>query len=352
MIRILSIDGGGIRGIISATVLAYIEAKAKKPIHELFDVIGGSSTGGIISLGLNTQSTETGRIFSASDLLQFYTQDGDKIFCPRNISAQETQLIEHLLNLVDEADNPFFTSEELTGSSSRLLGPQYSAHCIESFFKEKFGTELTMSKLPTNCKVLVTGYDLQNNRPHYFTSWGGDNGTDDDYLVWQAARATSAARTHFPAARFSQKPNSPVFIDGSVFAFNPSKFLLSKAKRLYPKEDLMLISLGSGHYIRSIPAEKASNWGMMQWMLSTGGGLLSEVIMNGIAMAANEHKTTLLPNNSEGYPMYERFQIKLPRLSAMDDITPENISFLVEMGNKLVTDNKGRFEQVINRLIR
>jgi patatin-like phospholipase/acyl hydrolase len=79
-VRTLSIDGGGIRGIIPLKILEYIEDKTKKQIHQLFNVIGGTSTGGIIALGLNSYKPGTKDIYKAAELMKFYTEDAHEIF--------------------------------------------------------------------------------------------------------------------------------------------------------------------------------------------------------------------------------------------------------------------------------
>ena len=81
MYKILSIDGGGIRGVIPAVVLAKIEQEIAKPLHEAFDLIVGTSTGGIIAVGLTAPaSNRSGAAFSAQDVVEFYSNHGKDIF--------------------------------------------------------------------------------------------------------------------------------------------------------------------------------------------------------------------------------------------------------------------------------
>lgn len=79
-IKILSIDGGGIRGIIPALILAEIEQRTGKPICQMFDLIAGTSTGGILALGL-TRPDDTGQpAYRAEDLVRLYKTEGPVIF--------------------------------------------------------------------------------------------------------------------------------------------------------------------------------------------------------------------------------------------------------------------------------
>ncbi|MEW8550170.1 MAG: patatin-like phospholipase family protein [Candidatus Thiodiazotropha endolucinida] len=79
-IIILAIDGGGIKGVIPATFIQHIESSLKKPSYQLFDVIGGTSTGGIISAALTTPRKSTGHPYTAEDIVNIYRHDGGKIF--------------------------------------------------------------------------------------------------------------------------------------------------------------------------------------------------------------------------------------------------------------------------------
>ena len=80
VIKILSIDGGGIRGLIPAVVLAEIEKRTGKPASELFDLIAGTSTGGILALGLTCPAADGRPRYSAERLIDLYQKEGNRIF--------------------------------------------------------------------------------------------------------------------------------------------------------------------------------------------------------------------------------------------------------------------------------
>jgi patatin-like phospholipase/acyl hydrolase len=80
LIKVLSIDGGGIKGIIPATVLAYIEQRTGRPISALFDLIAGTSTGGIIALGLTKPASDGKPAYTAEDGVRLYIEEGPRIF--------------------------------------------------------------------------------------------------------------------------------------------------------------------------------------------------------------------------------------------------------------------------------
>jgi uncharacterized protein len=78
--KVLSIDGGGIKGIIPAMILAEIERRAEKRIAEVFDLVAGTSTGGILALGLTKPGQDGGPEYSAKKLIDLYETEGGKIF--------------------------------------------------------------------------------------------------------------------------------------------------------------------------------------------------------------------------------------------------------------------------------
>jgi patatin-like phospholipase/acyl hydrolase len=100
--NILSIDGGGIRGVIPAMVLAHIEEKVERPIAELFDVIAGTSTGGLIALGLTRPGAGGRPKFSAGEVVAIYEDDGRTIF-PHETFGRLRQFVEEKLTKASEA---------------------------------------------------------------------------------------------------------------------------------------------------------------------------------------------------------------------------------------------------------
>ncbi len=127
-IKILSLDGGGIRGIITATILAEIEDRTKRPISSLFDLIAGTSTGGILALGLAMPNNGKPR-YSARDLVQLYEDKGGRIF-----SHSLCHEIRSLWGLREE---------------------RYPSNGIEAVLDEYFGTA-RLSESLTN--LIITSY--------------------------------------------------------------------------------------------------------------------------------------------------------------------------------------------------
>lgn len=331
-IRILSIDGGGIRGIIPLAILEYIERKTDWQIHELFDVVGGTSTGGIISLGLNSKSPATKQIYTARELSDFYYSNADKIFQKDHYNWWES---------IKNTFRDIFYRDHGSGITS----PEYSDQGIETFLKEKFGEKTKMSQLPTKCDVRVYSYDIENDCPYYFSK---DNSSESehDHTVWQAARSTSAAPTYFPGATLTCKQmNKPVLIDGGVFMNNPSLELLIWAKNKYRQADkFLLVSLGTGEFKKSRSGLK--NAGAIDWL---NNGELLNIMMNGVSYAVDQQLEALIPE-IDNFKQYYRFQKSFLEHIEMDGIKRKEIEKLQKLGKEVIAENRQRLDDLCSQL--
>src|SRR4051812_35242238 len=167
IITILSIDGGGIRGIIPAMMLARIEERTGMPTHQLFDLVAGTSTGGIIALGLTKANEAGGNQFAASDLIELFERDGPTIF-PHGLFSR----LRGLDGWTDE---------------------RYDAIGIEQVLKRLAGDARLKDALT---KVLVTSYDIERRDAIFFKSWRAKDDPAFDFAIRDVARATSAAPTY------------------------------------------------------------------------------------------------------------------------------------------------------------
>ena len=165
MKKILSIDGGGIRGIIPAMVLAEIEEMTGVPTAENFDLIAGTSTGGILALGLSRPDDEGNARFSAEDLVDIYENRGREIF-----------------------DRSFWKGVTSVGG---LTDEMYSHAGLEDVLGIYFEETLLGDAL-TN--TMVTSYDIEAREPIFLRSWRPEYA---EVSMRDAARATSAAPTFF-----------------------------------------------------------------------------------------------------------------------------------------------------------
>ncbi|WP_265024773.1 MULTISPECIES: patatin-like phospholipase family protein [unclassified Wolbachia] len=287
---ILSVDGGGIRGIIPAIILAEIEKMAKKPIAEIFDLIAGTSTGGIVVAGLCKKDKPQ---YSANDLVEFYREYGPYIF-----------------------KSSFFRRSIL----SWFHCAQYPHKNIESVLDKYFGEDILKKTLSN---LLITSYDINNNCPFFFKSWKEGN-----IKLKDALRATTAAPTYFIPKHLKINQIDRVLVDGGVFANNPAACAYASGKRLFPNDDILLLSIGTGRTDRSIANSK--RLGKIGWIKP-----LLHVMFASSLDAVNYQLDQVIGDK------YIRIQSQLKIASPdMDNITSKNIKSLQQEAKAMIEDNQ------------
>ena len=298
--RVLSIDGGGIRGIIPALVLCHLEERTDRPVGTLFDLVAGTSTGGILATALTKPDA-----LPASEVLELYRTEGPRIFrrsLGRRITSAE--------GLLDEKHDDDVLNEVL----ARYLGPGRLSEATS--------------------RVLVTAYDLQGRRPWLFKSWRPDR---DGTLV-DVARATSGAPTYFEPWRVGEL----VLVDGGVFAMNPAMCAYAEARRLEDDAPSLVLSLGTGQLTRPITFAQASGWGLVEWARP-----VIDVVLDGVADTVDYQLGQLMPPG-----MYVRLQPVLDRASdALDDASPRNLALLEEQARELLAVDAEELDRVAELLL-
>ncbi len=322
-IKILSIDGGGIRGLIPTIVLAKIEEMTGKPVCRLFDLIAGTSTGGILALALTmpAKDNKTAPAYSAENLVSLYTEKGEKIF----------------------TNNIFHGIDTVNG----LFGEKYPSSGIDSVLKECFGTSMLSEAL---APILISAYEIRLAKPFFFKSRHAKNPLKEnyDFLMWQVARATSAAPTYFEPAQITVNDSGGVgyytLVDGGVYANNPSMCAFAEAKVMFGNAaDIMLLSLGTGEAARTISYKDAKDWGLVQWAKP-----ILDIVFDGISDTVDYQINQLLNNNR-----YYRMQTNLAQTGkGMDDASKENIRELKLLGQSIVEEwqKNGKLEKLCRQL--
>lgn len=344
-VRILSIDGGGIRGIIPATIINYIEKqlqlKTNNPnarISDFFDLIAGTSTGGILTciyLAPSELNSSLAR-FSAEEALNFYVKEGYQIFNASKISNWK----------------------RLWGLSNAT---EYSPKNIEQLFKDKFG-DLLMEDLIRPC--IITTYDMKSKTSYFFNS-REPLGLDRMFYVRDVTRSTSAAPTYFPPANIKNlvTDEEMVNIDGGVFANNPSMCAYAEARNTeFPErgidrpsaKDMLVLSLGTGGGSFKLPdLNKSSSWGVLNWAKS-----IPEIMMDGsvdtVAFQMKEIFDTL--KSKEDRNSFLRVDVsestKKIYSSDMSDASPDNIQKLLEAGEITLQSAKKDIDEFIDKLLK
>lgn len=308
-IRVLSLDGGGIRGIIPATVLEYVENKLieitsnpKARIADYFDIIVGTSTGGILGcfyLTPNSQSKKDGPSskYTAAKALEFYSEKGSRIF---NASKRKGWL----------------------GLRQLFNAAQYSPQNLENIFQEEFG-DLKMSELLKPC--LVTTYDLISKTAFFFSSVEPEN-KKREFFVKDVTRSTSAAPTYFPPAKIKNLATDKTMmnIDGGVFANNPTLCAYAECRNsIFPKasypsaKDMLILSIGTGGGQFELPdVSKSSRWGVISWAKS-----IPEIMMDGGFDTVAYQMKLLFETLEKEYQLnYKRIDVPLDKRTYSKDM--------------------------------
>jgi len=373
--RILSLDGGGIRGLVAARMLAAIEKQINQPLNEYFDLIAGTSTGSILASAIATGRT-------SAESVEIYKRTSSIIFPYK--SRFSLKRIPLLLKY-------------------GLSAPKYSDSGLVQSLQETFSNTTLFDV--TSPLLLIISYDTISREPIIFKSWRKDK----DYgniPLWEACLCSSSAPTYFPAHKLDKRVNGKAqngsidsitldenesgsndiynntqiritsgtgsgqtrtikkyagftqqaivdfpweiipdntstysikciysAIDGGVAVNNPSSCAIAEALRLgYAIEDITVLSIGTGDSTRIIPLEKAQSWGTIQW---------AQPIVDILLDASSdiyEYISKQIMNNR-----LLRLQFKLDReltgkrlSDDIDDVSQENISNIIEAADAYI----------------
>lgn len=342
--KILSIDGGGIRGIVPAKILAEIERRTGKRIASLFNLIAGTSTGGILAAGLTMPKPNTKEPkYAAADLINIYRERGKEIFYE--------PFLEKIMKLDD------------------ISRPKYSSDGRDKVLKEYFGDTPLQNALT---EVFVTSYDIQLRTPVFFTSQTNKEERINRYYrkissgftMHQAAMATSAAPTYFKPHKINTSTEHETqgrgfyaLVDGGVFANNPTSLALMEAiidskkpgKTPLELKDILVVSLGTGSLTRRYEYDKAANWGLVGWVQP-----LLNITLDGSSESVAVQLEQLLPKAQDRPPQYYRFQAMLDAgkgLDDMDSTEPQNIKNLEKLAEEIIAKENENLNQLCKLLV-
>lgn len=357
-VRILSLDGGGIRGIIPATIIKYIEdqliIKSKNKdarIADYFDMVVGTSTGGMLTcfyLKPNPNATGPSTQYGAEEALNLYVKKGVDIFNNSKHFA-------------------WFGLRQLWNATQ--YNPAFLEKTLQEYFKEKDenGNEVDMMLHKMYKPCTVTTYNMNEKSSSFLRSTDHDRKDGSRmYKVWEALRSTSAAPTYFPPAKIYNyaKPikadNILYNLDGGVFANNPAICAYSEARNMkfpergveYPSAcQMQILSIGTGGGNFELePMKSSGSWGIIKWAKST-----PNIMMDGSIDTTDYQLRQIFQTLEEQHQhSYLRVDVEVDdRIYAADmaDASKENIDKLVIAGQKTVSFYKKRLDKFIDDLI-
>src|SRR5215204_910634 len=321
MQKVLSIDGGGIRGIIPAMILAEIERRTGKRTVEVFDLVAGTSTGGILALGLTKPGQNGGPEYSAKKLIDLYETEGGKIF---------SIPVWHRIH-----------------SAGGLAEEKYPAKGIEEVALEYFG-DVHLAQALT--EVLVTAYEIEKRGPWFFKRRHArdQNREGDNFLMREVARATSAAPTYFEPLPLEWGPHGKrAFIDGGVHSNNPAMCAYVEAMKIHPEEkDFLVVSLGTGEPTREMPYEEVKGWGLALWAQP-----ILNIVFDGVSDTVDYQLRELLRSEGDD-KRYYRFQTKLDvGKDDMNDASATNIQSLKTKAQEVIEENDAALDALCTQVV-
>lgn len=339
-IRILSLDGGGIRGIIPGVILNYLEKKLQTldnstlKIGDYFDFIAGTSTGGILACTYLLPSLTGTAKHSASEALNIYLKEGGDIF-----HSDVLTKVRSGFGLLDEKYDDDALNENL-----------------QAIFKESL-----LSSLVKPC--LITTYEITSRSAYFFNSADAKSDAIYDFKVKDVARSTSAAPTYFEPAKIqSESGQTFYFIDGGMFANNPSLCAYAEVRKLkfselllrddkpdFPSaKDMLMISIGTGTVKKPYYYNELKTAGKLEWIQP-----IIDILMSGntetVDYQLKQMYKTLSKNNKNDY--YRLEPSLREAMSEMDLATGTNLENLRQAGLWYVSKNKQTLDAIAVKIL-
>jgi uncharacterized protein len=291
-VKLLAIDGGGVRGLIPAIVLAEIERRTGRPAGALFDLVAGTSAGAIIACAVTKPSPLT-----AAEVAELFETEAAQIF--------DRSLLKRVISI------------------GGLLDERYDSEGLVQTLRRHLGTARLADAQPA---VLITAYDLHRRRAVFLRR-------GDDLSMVDAAHASSAAPTYFEPVPV----DGMALVDGGVFAINPAMCGFAETGG----DAELLLSLGTGEHTRPLPYEQVRDWGQLEWARP-----LIDVVFDGIADAVDEQLARLIGD------AYVRLQTPLDEASDdLDDASAENMAALRREAERLIAARDDEIDRVCELLV-
>ncbi|MCE3227033.1 MAG: patatin [Bacteroidetes bacterium] len=341
--RILSIDGGGLRGVVPLTILKKVEEITGKPLWQSFDLIAGTSTGGLIAgavtIPTNPNDKSQGCKYSLDYIMDVYLNRGKEIFPGRRTKFGE------FIEKVDDLRRPKFTEEGIKKVFTDVCGESKMSHAL------------------TN--IMICSYDLRNNKPLIFKSRVSKTDPEKDILLYEAARATSAGPTYLPAFELVypdtdengiEENRYRTCIDGGVYINNPSMGALSEYSKNHCEygfgdkntdinyNEVFVLSIGTGSYTGEISTPDALNAGLIFWATR-----ISDVMMKGVNKTTHYEMTEMM---EPGNYLRLTIDIKEEKYSDMARSDSETSNYLINETNSQVLSDAKKMKDLNDFLVK
>ncbi|KAF7104414.1 hypothetical protein CFC21_105313 [Triticum aestivum] len=334
IVTVLSIDGGGVRGIIPGTILAFLEEKLQEldgpdvRIADYFDVVAGTSTGGLVAAMLTAPNTEGRPLFAAKDVNKFYLEH-----CPNIFPA---------------------VCKGPLGWLKSMMGPKYSGHHLHSVVKELLGDTRVNETLKN---IVIPTFDIKLLQPTIFPTYDAMRDVSKNALLSDVCISTSAAPTYLPGHHFETKDKDGKtrafnLIDGGVVANNPTLLAMTHVSKqiLMGNQDFlpikhadygkfMILSLGTGtaKIEEKFDAAECGKWGLLGWLYKRGATPIIDSFSEASADLVDIQASVLFQilDCNKSYLRIQHDEL-IGEMASVDVSTSKNLHGLIGVGKALL----------------
>jgi patatin-like phospholipase/acyl hydrolase len=319
LLKVLSIDGGGVRGLIPAILLARLEEDAGHvPISTLFDLIVGTSSGGLLTLFLTAPGANGSAKFTARQSVDILRQRMQEVFKSRYHKIFRALSGEH-----------FYPNDNFESVlHDDLLSLDKQEILLQDALKP----------------ILIASYDMAARKPRFFKSYRtGDGGLK----MWQVARATASAPMYFEP--YQMPDSSEILIDAGLVANNPALCAYAEAIKMQKRheefvdietnyDDILLVSLGTGYNAQPYTFHDVREWIIPRWLIP-----LLKVALDGGGASIHYQLKHIL-----GAERYFRYQLQLGEENDdLDNADIENITKLEHLADTVYHDYHNQWQEML-----
>ncbi|KAL4363277.1 hypothetical protein GQ457_04G035280 [Hibiscus cannabinus] len=338
LITVLSIDGGGIRGIIPGVILARLESELQTldgddvRLADYFDVMTGTSTGGLITAMLAAPNENGRPLFAAKDIVPFYLKNGPQIF--------------------PQSSGILAWASKITKA---LAGPRYDGKYFYKLLRDLLGNTRLHQTLTS---VAIPAFDIKKLQPTIFSSYQIPINPNIDALLSDICISTSAAPTYFPSYYFKNNDEEFNLIDGGIAANNPTLVAMREVTKQIMKDNpdflaidpldytrFLVISLGAGSNRREkkYDAKQAAKWGVISWIFEDNNSPILDFYAEASKDMVDYHNSVVFEAlHSEDKYLRIDDDTLTGDIASVDLSTKENMDKLVAKGEKLLDKTVSR----------
>jgi len=317
VVRVLTVDGGGVRGLIPAEVLAYLEQKTGRPTADLFDLFVGTSSGGIVTAACLMPGPDGRPRYTAEQVGQSFQRLAPRVFSP--------PLRDRLLTL------------------DGVLGPKYSSEKKFDALRDEFGLAPFGSLLKP---AIMTAYDMLDERPGVLANWLSEWANYSVPAILSAG--TTVPGVFNPVLLVDPDGRRQMYTDEGVIENDPSAVALEFLREFAPRARVVIVNLGTGRFLMNAKSAHPYSQGELRWL----SDLLPYLESSNVQVT---ERSLLSQERYLGTDrlVYVSINIDMPagHFYHPFNASAENLANIRALGEKCVEKNRAKLDQVASLLV-